>query len=84
MTTRFIEWIKDPQRRITAAFALLLFSIVGWPVTHVLMFITHPPGAASWVFHLLLALSWASITLTAINILATTDIRREQDNGNDA
>lgn len=72
------EFIRNPRLRIRLAWALLVLTLVGWPTTHVLMLVTKPPGASSWVFHLLLALSWLAITFTATDILATTDVRKEQ------
>lgn len=56
--------------------------MVAWPLTHVLMIVTQPPEA-SWVFHLLLALSWWAMILTALNIVVTTDVRAEQDENGD-
>lgn len=73
------DHIRNPQNRIRVAWALLIATLIGWPTTHALMLITKPEGATSWVFHLLLALSWLAITFTALDILATTDVRREQD-----
>jgi hypothetical protein len=57
---------------------LLVASLVGWPATHVLMVVTDPPEQ-SWVFHVLLAISWLAITVTALDLLQTSDVRREQD-----
>lgn len=65
--------------RVRGAWVLLVLCTIGWPATHVAMLMTHPPGASNWVFHLLLALSWFALILTALNILATTDVRREQE-----
>jgi hypothetical protein len=42
------------------------------------MILTDPPEN-SWVFHVLLAISFFSLIFTAIDILATTDVRRTQD-----
>lgn len=74
-----VEWLQNPHRRMHFAWALLIGSLLGWPATHVLILVTQPAGATSWVFHVLLAISWWSITLTALDILSTTDVRREQD-----
>jgi hypothetical protein len=72
-----IDKLKDPKNRVRMALFILGFSLIGWPLTHVLMLITRPPGASSWVFHLLLALSWLAITFTCVDIAATTDTRRK-------
>lgn len=78
---RISDWISDPARRVRAAWRLLGFSLIGWPTTHVLMVITNPPEN-SWVFHVLLCISWLALIYTAVDILATTDVRREvEDDG---
>ena len=68
----------SPAARVRFAWGLLIFSLVGWPATHILMVVTDPPEN-SWVFHVLLAISWLAITLTAWDIVNTADVRREQD-----
>jgi hypothetical protein len=70
-------WLHEPHNRVRSAVVLLAVTLIGWPVTHVLLALSSPPGASGWVFHLLLALSWASLTLTALNILATTEMRKK-------
>lgn len=74
-----IEWLRRPENRVRSAWVLFWVSIVGWLSTHALMLLTRPAGATSWVFHLLLALSWLAVTFTALNIIVTTDVRREQE-----
>lgn len=68
--------LRDPERRVKGAWRLLAFALVGWPATHILMLVTSPPEN-TWVFHVLLAISWMALVFTALNILATTDVRRE-------
>lgn len=75
-----IDRLRDPHLRARGAVILLCLTLVGWPATHVLIVVTKPPEA-SWVFHLLLALSWLALTLTCLDIAATTDVRREQESG---
>jgi hypothetical protein len=70
--------VKDPHLRHVVAWVLLAGSLVGWPATHILMVVTDPPEQ-SWVFHVLLAISWLAITLTALDLLATTDVRKQHD-----
>jgi len=69
----------SPRAKVTLGWALLCCSAVGWPATHILMVVTKPPDASSWVFHVLLAISWLAITLTALDIVFTADVRKEQD-----
>lgn len=68
----------NPERRVKVARLLLWGSLAAWPATHVLMFITRPPES-SWVFHVLLAISFLALVFTAWDIVNTTDVRREQE-----
>lgn len=70
--------MRSPHARRRLAIALLTGTLIGWPSTHVLIVLTQPPES-SWVFHLLLALSWLALTLTALDILATTDVRVQEE-----
>lgn len=79
MNERFREWLREPRRRLRFAWILFYGSLVGWPLTHAMMLVTKPEGATSWVFHLLLALSWLSVTLTALTFVSTADVRRAQE-----
>lgn len=69
-----------PATRAKLAKCLLVLSLIGWPATHILMIVTDPPEN-SWVFHVLLAISWLAITLTALDIVFTSDVRKEQETG---
>lgn len=69
----------SPTARVRFSWVLLIGSLIGWAASHVLLIVTHPPDASSWVFHLLLALSWFAITIGAVEALFTADVRREQD-----
>lgn len=66
-----MEFIRDPEHRVKAALYLLGASIVGWPATALTVFKNEPQG--------ILGLSWFAIILTAVNILATTDVRKESE-----
>lgn len=44
-------------------------SLVGWPIS--LLLTDEPP--------FILSLSWLALTLTAYDILTTTDVRKQQD-----
>jgi uncharacterized membrane protein YfcA len=67
-----VSRIRDPRNRIRLAWTLLIFSVVGWPTSALTLASDEP--------QFILALSWLAITLTALNILATTDVRRRQEN----
>ena len=60
-----------PKTRVRFAWALLVASIVGWPVSALTFAAEEPPS--------ILGLSWLAITLTALDILSTQDVRQEQD-----
>jgi hypothetical protein len=53
------------------AWTLLIGSILGWPLS-ALWFARHEP-------QFILGLSWLALTLTAMDILATTDVRVQHD-----
>lgn len=62
-----------PGLRRRAALALVVLSLVGWPLS-ALTFAKDEPKTV-------LALSWIAITLTAVDVAATTDVRKEQEEG---
>lgn len=80
---RGVEFIRswDPESRVRAAFVGLCITLVGWPSTHVLMIVTQPEELTSWAGHVLLAISWAAIAYTAVDVIVTSDVRREQEDG---
>lgn len=61
----------DPRIRVRMAWVLLTLSLVGWPVSAVTFAKGEPP--------VVLALSWLAITLTALDIVSTQDVRKQQD-----
>jgi len=61
----------SPKTRVRLAWVLLVASLVGWPVSALTFATGEPP--------VVLGLSWLAITLTALDILSTQDVRREQD-----
>lgn len=61
----------DPRRRRQFAWVLLVVSIVGWPVSALTFASGEPPS--------ILGLSWLAIAFTALDILATTDVRVKED-----
>lgn len=61
----------SPRWRRRAALVLVVASLIGWPVS-ALTFARDEP-------QFILALSWLAITITAVDVAATTDVRAEQD-----
>ena len=61
----------SPRWRRRAALALVAITLVAWPIS-----------ALTWAKdepQFILGLSWLAITLTAVDVAATTDVRTEQD-----
>jgi hypothetical protein len=61
----------SPRWRRRAALALIVITLVAWPLS-----------ALTWAKdepQFILGLSWLAITITAIDVAATTDVRAEQD-----
>lgn len=67
--------LRDPHLRIRLALVLLALSVVGWPVSALTVASDEP--------QFVLGLSWLAIILTCIDVVSTTDVRREQENGDD-
>jgi hypothetical protein len=65
----------NPRLRKRAAMVILVVSIIGWPLS-ALTFLKHEQQGV-------LALSWIAITLTAADIVSTTDVRTQQDDDTD-
>ena len=57
--------------RLVLAWVLLTASLFGWPHSAV-TFAKHEP-------QFILGLSWLAIILTAVDLLATTDVRKQED-----
>jgi hypothetical protein len=64
-----------PTWRRNAALALVVITLIGWPLS-AFWFARDEP-------QFVLALSWLAITLTAVDIAATTDVRAEQGDDKD-
>lgn len=65
----------SPRWRRRAAFVLIAISLIGWPLS-----------ALTWAKdepQFILGLSWLAITLTAVDVAATTDVRAEQEQGDE-
>lgn len=50
---------------------LLVASVIGWPLTQLTIARHEPP--------FVLGLSWFAITVTALDVLSTADVRHQQD-----
>lgn len=61
----------SPHNRVRLAWALLVLSILGWPLSAITFARNEPPTV--------LGLSWLAITLTALDVLFTSDVRRTVD-----
>ena len=66
----------DPEKRRLYAARILLGSLVGWIATHLVFFLL---GVSGVFEHVLNLISWWAITLTAWDILATTDVKVDTD-----
>lgn len=66
-----MNFIKNPKTRVYAAFILLILSLIGWPLSAVTWAKDEP--------QFILGLSWMAISLTALDILSSADIRKEQE-----
>jgi hypothetical protein len=66
-----IDLVRDPRFRIRLALGLLAICLVCWPLSALTWARAEPPT----VLHL----SWGAMFLAALNILATADVRRQQE-----
>lgn len=65
-----IKALKSPRLRVWFAATLLCVCVVGWPLSQLTVARNEPP--------FVLALSWLALILTAMDILATTDVRANE------
>lgn len=70
---RMLDHIEPEQRRVWAS-RILILSLIGWWGSHLgLVFLPH------WFFeHVLLGISWLAISITAVDVLSTTDVRANE------
>jgi hypothetical protein len=61
----------SPKVRLCSAWALLVLTLVLWPVSCQTFAREEPPAV--------LSLSWLAITLTCLDIISTQDVRKEQE-----
>jgi hypothetical protein len=62
--------------RLYFAWSLLIGSLIGWPLSAFVWAKDEP--------QFVLGLSWMAITLTALDILSTTDARKQLEDSDDA
>lgn len=63
--------VISPAARRKGAGVLIIASLIGWPLSMFTFAKDEPPAV--------LGLSWFAITLTAVDVWATTDVRKEQE-----
>lgn len=63
--------LASPRFRRVLAFTLLFGSLLGWPLSAFWLAKDEPP--------FVLALSWLAITVTALDLIATTDVRVQHE-----
>jgi hypothetical protein len=63
----------NPKVRLYAAWALLVATLIGWPLSA----LTFAKGEPQFI----LGLSWLAITLTCLDIISTQDVRKQQEEG---
>jgi hypothetical protein len=66
------NWTKNPKVRFYGAVVLFFASILGG--IHSVVFVAKTPYD-----RILIGISWLAITITAVDVMATTDVRKEQD-----
>ncbi len=65
----------EPERRRRWASRIFVWSLIGWGLTHVGLIVLPP-----WFFeHVMVAVSWVAIAITAIDVLSTTDVRASEN-----
>lgn len=60
----------SPITRLRIAWVIIALSIVGWPLSGVTFAAGEPPA--------ILGLSWLAITITALDVVSTSDVSAEQ------
>ncbi len=63
----------SPKVRVWAAWALVVVCLVGWPVSALTIAKEEP--------QFILALSWIAILVTALDVVSTQDVRKQQEGG---
>jgi len=74
---RALDHVDPEDRRLWAA-RILVATIVGWIISAVILVAL---GQSTFFTQLLNAISWLAITISAVDVLATTDVRAEGTTG---
>jgi hypothetical protein len=61
----------SPKWRVRAAWALLVVCLISWPTTALTVAREEP--------QFILGLSWTALILTCLDIVSTSDVRKEQE-----
>ena len=61
----------NPKIRLYAAWALLVATLILWPVSMLTFARSEPP--------VVLSLSWFAVTMTCLDIISTQDVRKQQE-----
>lgn len=72
-----IDWLREvatPERRVKAAGIIFVLAVIGWPATSLTVFSGATPEQQG-----ILGLSWLAIILAALQLIVTTDVRRQQE-----
>lgn len=64
-----------PAHRVRMAKVMLVACLIGWPTSALTIASSEPP--------VVLGLSWVAIILTALDLLATSDVRQQHDQDDD-
>lgn len=71
-----LRLIRSPQVRFKAAVVIFFGCLIAWPVSS-FTFAKQEPQT-------ILGLSWGAMLLTAIDVMASTDIRKEIDDDSES
>ncbi len=74
--------LKNPKTRIKYAWGLLIFSMVGMFINVALYLLKIIDE--NMLLLVTLILSWLAITLTALDIVATADVRNQEEGNNES
>lgn len=66
MAGRVVRWWRAKTGQVKFAYALLVLSLVGWPVSALTLARDEPP--------FILALSWLAISITALDAVFTSRV----------
>lgn len=63
----------SPRNRLRISWVIIALTLIGWPLS--LLVLDEPP--------VILSLSWLALTITALDVVATSDVSAEQADGSD-